>query len=74
MKRKDFIKTTGRLLIFGGITTFTGYLLVNKKVTASCTASPTCENCGKLSKCELPQAEEVKIKKNEGQTPQELND
>jgi len=69
MKRKDFIKTTGRLLILGGITTFTGYLLVNNKVTASCKVSPTCENCGKFSKCNLPQAEEVKSKKTRGKTP-----
>lgn len=60
MKRKEFIKTTGRLLILGGITASTGYLLLNKKVSASCSVSPTCENCGKFQKCELPQAEEVR--------------
>jgi len=60
MKRKEFIKTTGRLLLLGGITTSAGYLVVNKKVTASCAVSPTCENCGKFQKCELPQAEEVR--------------
>jgi len=60
MKRKDFIKTTSRLLILGGITASTGYLLVNKKVTANCTVSPTCKNCGKFDKCELPQAKETK--------------
>jgi len=60
MNRKDFFRTGGRLLLLGGITTSAGYLLVNKKVTASCTVSPTCNNCGEFSKCELPQAKEVK--------------
>ena len=60
MDRKNFIKTAGRLLLLGGLTTSAGYLLVNKKVTASCSVSPTCDNCGKFSKCELPQAKEVK--------------
>jgi hypothetical protein len=60
MDRKDFFKTTGRLLILGGITASTGYLVLNKKVTASCSVSPTCKNCGEFSKCELPQAKEVK--------------
>jgi len=60
MKRKDFIKTTSRLLILGGLTASTGYLLVNKKVTASCSIPPTCKNCGKFDKCELPQAKEVR--------------
>jgi len=46
--------------MLGGITTTAGYLLVNKKVTAGCSVSPTCENCGKFQKCELPQAKEVK--------------
>jgi len=49
-----------RLLILGGITTSAGYLILNKKVTANCSVSPTCENCDKFSKCGLPQAEEVK--------------
>jgi positive regulator of sigma E activity len=60
MNRKDFFRTGGRLLLLGGITTSAGYLLVNKKVTASCSVSPACNNCGEFSKCELPQAKEVK--------------
>ena len=54
MNRKEFIKTTGRLLILGGITTSAGYLIVNKKVTATCSVSPTCKTCGKSSNCENP--------------------
>jgi hypothetical protein len=59
MNRKDFIKTTGRILILGGMAASTGYLVVNKKVDATCSVSPTCQKCGKFSNCELPQAKEV---------------
>jgi hypothetical protein len=58
MNRKDFFNTAGRLLILGGITASAGYLVVNKKVSATCTESPTCSNCGKFAKCNLPQAKE----------------
>ena len=60
MNRKTFFTTAGRLLILGGITASAGYLVVNKKVSATCTESPTCKNCGKFAKCELPQAKETK--------------
>ena len=60
MNRKEFIKTGGRLLMLGGISASAGYLILNNKVTASCSVSPTCNNCGKYSKCELPQAKEEK--------------
>jgi len=63
MDRKDFFKTTGRLLILGGITASAGYLVVNNKVSASCSVSPTCNSCGKFSKCELPQAKDVRYGK-----------
>ncbi len=55
MNRKEFFKTGGRLLILGGITLSAGYLLVNNKVSASCSVSPTCKNCGKISNCENPE-------------------
>jgi len=58
MKRKEFIRTTGRLLLLGGITASTGYLFVNKKVSASCSVSPTCKNCGKVSACINPEVKE----------------
>ncbi|HRX11904.1 MAG TPA: hypothetical protein P5210_09665 [Draconibacterium sp.] len=59
MNRKEFFKTAGRLLILGGITASAGYLVLNNKVTASCSVSPTCNSCGEFSKCELPQAKKV---------------
>lgn len=60
MNRKEFIKTSGRLLILGGITASAGYLLVNNKVAASCSVSPTCKNCGKITNCENPDVKEVR--------------
>ena len=62
MNRKEFIKTTGRLLILGGIATSVGYLIINKKVTASCSVSPTCKTCGKISNCENPIVKEERAK------------
>ncbi|WP_320112003.1 hypothetical protein [Draconibacterium orientale] len=58
MKRKEFIKTTGRLLLLGGITASAGYLVVNKKVSAACSVSPTCKNCGKVSACVNPEVKQ----------------
>ncbi|MDB4583528.1 hypothetical protein N9164_10275 [Draconibacterium sp.] len=62
MNRKEFFNTTSRLLILGAITASAGYLLVNKKVSASCSVSPTCQNCSKVSNCENP---EVKLERGE---------
>jgi len=63
MNRKEFIKTTGRLLILGGIATSAGYLVINKKVSASCTVSPTCKNCGKVSACENLEVKKARAEK-----------
>ncbi|KJF45449.1 hypothetical protein [Draconibacterium sediminis] len=58
MKRKEFIRTTGQLLLLGGITASAGNLFVNKKVSAACSVSPTCKNCGKVSACINPEIKE----------------
>jgi len=58
MNRKEFFKTAGRFFLLGGITASAGYLVVNKKVTANCSVSPTCQKCGKLSDCENPEVKE----------------
>ncbi len=63
MNRKDFLKAGGRILILGGMAVSTGYLIVNDQVDTTCSVSPTCKKCGKLSGCDLPQAKEV----NDGQ-------
>jgi len=60
MDRRKFIQKGGRLFLLGGLTATSGYLILNKKVSASCSVSPTCKNCGKFVKCELPQAKEVR--------------
>jgi hypothetical protein len=60
MNRKEFLKTGGRLILLGGITVSTGYLIINRKVSAKCSVSATCNNCGKFSECELPQAKEIR--------------
>jgi hypothetical protein len=60
MNRKEFFNTAGRILILGGISASAGYLVLANKVSASCSVSSTCKSCGKFSKCELPQAKEVK--------------
>ncbi len=60
MNRKEFLKTTGRILILGGMAATTGYLVVNQKVDVTCSLSPACQKCGVFSECELPQAVEVK--------------
>jgi hypothetical protein len=69
MDRKEFFKTSGRLLILGGIATSAGYLLVNKKVSASCSISPTCQNCGKVSVCETPDVKKARGEELNGTTP-----
>ncbi|HYQ56563.1 MAG TPA: hypothetical protein VEP89_04375 [Draconibacterium sp.] len=58
MQRKEFLRTTGRLLLLGGITASAGYLFVNKKVSAACSVSPTCKNCGTVSSCINPDVKE----------------
>lgn len=58
MNRKDFFKTGGRLLILGGITASAGFLIVNNKVSANCSVSPTCKSCKKISNCENPKVKE----------------
>jgi hypothetical protein len=60
MNRKEFFRTSGRLLILGGFTASAGYLVLNKKVSANCSVSPTCENCGKVSNCENPEVKEMR--------------
>lgn len=60
MKRKDFIKTTGRILILGGLAGTAGYLAGNHKVDTTCSVSPACQECRQFSDCKLPQAIEAK--------------
>jgi len=65
MNRKKFIQTGGRLLILGGLGASSAYLVMNNKVTASCSVSPTCKACGEFGTCQLERAEEVRNGKEE---------
>ena len=58
MDRKEFFKTAGRFFLLGGITASAGYLVVNKKVTASCSVSNVCKDCGIVESCENPDVKE----------------
>jgi hypothetical protein len=60
MNRKDFLKTGGQFLILGGMAISVGYLIANEKIDTTCSVSPSCVKCGKLTGCDLPQAKEVK--------------
>lgn len=60
MKRKEFLKTGGRLLILGGMVATTGYLVVSQKVDTTCSVSTACQKCGEFAQCELSQALETK--------------
>ncbi len=59
MNRKKFFNIAGRLFLLGGISASAGYLVLNNKVSATCTESPACKACGKIAKCELPQAKKA---------------
>ena len=58
MNRKEFFKTTGRMLLLGGMTASAGYLVVNRQVTARCPESLICRDCVKYRRCNEPKAQE----------------
>jgi hypothetical protein len=59
MKRRQFIEKTGRGLLLGGLAAITGVLVTRRQVSldTQCSANFQCRNCGKLSRCQLPEAE-----------------
>jgi hypothetical protein len=57
MKREEFIRTGGRILILGAMAALTTWLTVRRDPDTDCSVSPACKNCSKVSDCELPQAE-----------------
>jgi hypothetical protein len=67
MERKEFIRTSGRWVIFGVLAVITGGLILKKKVSVSGNAcdisNGPCRNCAVLATCTLPEA--VKIKNHE---------
>ncbi|NQU86742.1 MAG: hypothetical protein HQ541_13370 [Mariniphaga sp.] len=62
MKRREFVKNSGRWLILGGIGAIVIYFSVNNRIASAseCTISPVCNSCNRFAKCALPQAEKQK--------------
>jgi len=59
MNRRNFIEKSGRGILLGGIAIVSGVLVSRRQVSLdpNCSADFQCKNCGKLSKCQLPEAE-----------------
>ena len=59
MKRRNFIELAGRGTLLGGLALL-GVVLVSRRqvsLDTDCTANFQCRNCGRLSGCQLPEAE-----------------
>jgi hypothetical protein len=59
MNRRNFIETTGRGILLGGLAIVSGVLVSRRQVSrdTQCSAYFQCKNCGRLSRCQLPEAE-----------------
>ena len=59
MNRKIFIEKAGRGILLVGLAIVSGVLVSRRQVTrdTQCSANFQCLNCGKLSRCQLPEAE-----------------
>jgi len=59
MNRRNFIDKTGRGILLGGLAIVSGLLISRQQVIRDtpCSANFQCRNCGKLSRCQLPEAE-----------------
>jgi hypothetical protein len=64
INRRDFIKTSTRGLILGGLTLMTGVLLFREESQGEdrCNFDFVCGNCSKLKGCKLPEATDYKKK------------
>ncbi|MCG8697440.1 MAG: hypothetical protein MI922_05250 [Bacteroidales bacterium] len=56
MKRKEFIQTSMRLLIAGGIAALGTYSIIKRSNSEDCMENRFCERCSKYDGCTLPQA------------------
>jgi hypothetical protein len=67
MDRKEFIKTSGRWMILGVLTAFTGGLVLKRRISvnkdACSISSGRCRECAILASCNLPEA--VKLRNDE---------
>jgi len=59
MNRRNFLDKAGRGILLGGLATVSGILIARRQVSreTKCSANFQCRNCGKLSGCQLPEAE-----------------
>ena len=59
MNRRDFLTTTGRYLLFGGLIAVSAMSLKNNNVNSekeNCKMSVLCKDCKHLPGCDLPEA------------------
>jgi hypothetical protein len=67
MDRKEFIRTSGRWIILGGLIVFTGGLLLKNRISGNkntCgNSTGPCRECASVASCTLPEA--VKFRNDE---------
>jgi hypothetical protein len=59
MNRRNFIEKSGRGILLGGLAIVSGVLVARRQVRrdTQCSANFQCKSCGKLTRCQLPEAE-----------------
>lgn len=62
MKRRNFIKSVGQLVIATGLISTSAYLLLREKSKDECKLDFACQNCSKAKGCELPEAKNNRVK------------
>jgi hypothetical protein len=60
MDRREFIKNVARGSILVGLGLVAGKLLLRENENEKCDFDFICNNCNKLSKCQLPEAAKYK--------------
>jgi hypothetical protein len=65
MDRKEFIRTSGRLIILGFLTALSAAFILKRQVSVpkTCDKAGQCNGCASLLSCNLPEA--VKLRKDE---------
>ncbi len=56
--RREFLKTSARTILLGGLVLGSGYLIFKEKPknAEACNFDFACKNCKRLSACNLPEA------------------
>jgi hypothetical protein len=60
--RREFLKTSARTILLGGLVFGSGYLIFREKPgnADACNFDFACKNCKRLSSCNLPEAKTQK--------------